>query len=285
MSHAPHIDNQLTADRRELKFRVPPSKARAFAQVLSERLPPHRFTGPGSNTLPGARHFVTTVYFDTAHHELYAAACAHGDSLKVRAKEYYDENLALTELVRTRAELVHSSPILWVEIKESHDARSTKRRIGIPKHEVSRFFATGQITEQMLEIQRELYAAASQEVLDGLVEVCRRFSTPLRPSVVVNYRRSAWQDADESLRVTIDRDLAFFAATANTWPESPRLEREHLGPKVGSDPAYIVEVKCLGSLPSWLDDTLLVHAGAPARTSKFLAASEAVLRTPDTGAP
>ncbi|MCX4245308.1 polyphosphate polymerase domain-containing protein [Paraliomyxa miuraensis] len=278
MSQAPHVDNQLTADRRELKFRVPPTGARLLARVLSERLPQHRFTGPGANALPGARHFVTTVYFDTADFELYQAARTCEGSLKVRAKEYYDENLALTELVRTRAALVHSSPILWVELKESVTGRSRKRRIGIPKHEVARFFATGQITEQMLEIQRRTYATASQEVLDALVEVCRRFTTPLCPSVVVNYRRTAWQDEDESLRVTIDRDLAFFAAAANTWPHSPRLERQHLGPKLGWDPLYIVEVKCLGGLPPWLQEALDTHAGELARTSKFLAASEAMLR-------
>jgi len=278
VSEAIHVDNQLTASRQELKFRVQRSGAKRIAKELGRHLGEHRFTGPGANTLPGARHFVTTVYFDTAAGELHATALKEEGSLKVRAKEYYDQNLALTELVRSRDQMVHCSPILWVEIKESHDTRSAKRRIGIPKSEVASFFSTGEISTEMLDIQRRVHADDSQRVIDELLEVCRRFSTPLRPSVLVNYRRNAWQDEGESLRVTIDRELAFFLATDTTWPGSPRLEREYLGPKIGSDPEFIVEVKSLGSLPSWLGDLLLSQAGDPVRTSKFLAASEALAR-------
>ncbi len=281
MSGGSHADERITADRRELKFRVPASRARAIARECGRYLPVHRFTGPGANRLPGARHFVTTVYFDTAGRELYAAARDSPGSLKVRAKEYYDHNVALTEMARTREQVLHSSPILWVELKESLDTRSMKRRIGIPKPEVSSFFATGEISQRMLDIQKMLYADASAEVLQGLLEVCRRYASPLRPSVLVNYRRSAWQNAEGTLRVTIDRDLAFFLATEQTWPESPRLEREALGPKIGVDPEYIVEVKFIDSMPGWLEQVLLDMAGYPVRMSKFLAASEAALRTMD----
>lgn len=283
MNGATQADARITANRRELKFRVPPSRARTIAAEVARFLPEHRFTGPGANRLPGARHFVTTVYFDTERHELYDAALRSAGSLKIRAKEYYDHNVGLTELARSKKQLVHSSPILWVELKESVATRSTKRRVGIPKEEVAEFFATGEISEQMLEIQRQVYADESSAVLGELLEVCRRFDTPLRPSALVNYRRTAWQDPEGSVRVTIDRDLAFFRATEDTWPRSPLLERAHLGPKIGFDPEYIVEVKSVGTMPSWLRALLLDQAGYPVRTSKFIAAMEAVIRITDRG--
>ena len=43
-----------------------------------------------ANRLPGAHHFVTTVYFDTAARDVFHASQAEGRSLKIRAKEYYD---------------------------------------------------------------------------------------------------------------------------------------------------------------------------------------------------
>lgn len=277
MSASLSADERLTAERSELKYLVSVPCARRIAAVLGERLVPHRFTGPGANRLPGARHYVTTVYFDTVDGELFASALAKRGSLKVRAKEYYDQHLALTEVARDRSALLRASPVLWVELKETLGERSAKRRVGIPKRDIATFFAHGTITEQLLEIQRKEYGEDATRVIDALREVCARFESPLRPSALVNYRRSAWQGADgQTVRVTIDRNLAFFAPPDDLWESAPGLERERLGPSVGGEPGCVLEVKTVGTLPAWLHDLLHTETDAPARFSKFVAASTAV---------
>ena len=276
MSKPLSADERLTANRSELKYRISVPQARAIAKVFAERLERHRFTGPGANRLPGARHYVTTVYFDTADRQLFADAQSQAGSLKVRAKEYYDQHVALTEVARDRSDLFRASPVLWVELKETSGQRSGKRRIGIPKRDLNTFFAHGTITEELLEIQRREYGEDATKVIDALREVCLRFDSPLRASALVNYRRSAWQGEGQTVRVTIDRNLAFFAPPADLWESAPGLERNQLGPAVGQAPGCVLEVKTLGPLPAWLTDVLRAEDAAPARFSKFVAASSAV---------
>ncbi|MEM7157660.1 MAG: VTC domain-containing protein [Myxococcota bacterium] len=276
MSASLSADERLTANRSELKYRISVPQARAIAKVFDERLERHRFTGPGANRLPGARHYVTTVYFDTADGRLFADAQAQAGSLKVRAKEYYDQHVALTEVARDRSALFRASPVLWVELKETSGHRSGKRRIGIPKRDINSFFAHGTITEELLEIQRREYGEDASKVIDALREVCLRFDSPLRASALVNYRRSAWQGEGQTVRVTIDRNLAFFAPPHDLWESAPGLERNLLGPAVGEEQGCVLEVKSVGPLPAWLVDTLRAEDAAPARFSKFVAASSAV---------
>src|SRR5688500_190901 len=88
---AAEADARLTADRDEVKYLVGREHAQELAVALGRHLPSHRFTGEGANPLPRPRHFVTTVYFDTASRHQFQAAHADGEhNLKMRAKEYYD---------------------------------------------------------------------------------------------------------------------------------------------------------------------------------------------------
>lgn len=70
-------DAQLTAHRREDKYLLSADAAKAVAAAANRHLTPHRFRGDGANLLPGARHFVTTIYFDTPSRELFHAAHGH----------------------------------------------------------------------------------------------------------------------------------------------------------------------------------------------------------------
>lgn len=277
-------DARMTAARDELKYLVPARSLQPLAQALMRRLPHHRFAGAGANKLPGPQHFVTTIYFDTPAREQYRAARAHGEhNWKLRAKEYYDLHPSLAELATDPAQIVRYQPVLWLELKSKHGARTGKRRIGIPKRELPAFFAHGVVTEELIALQ--LRAAArddasgrggAERALHAIAEYCRGFAEPLRADCLVNYRRLPWQSEDGALRVTLDVELAYFAAPADLWQRRTALVRESLGPPRGREAGGVLEVKTRGGVPEWLS-ALLAEASAEPRTfSKFEAASEAV---------
>lgn len=270
-------DALMTAERREDKFLVPVAHARALATVLDQRLDSHRHRGEGANTLPAARHYVTTIYFDTASRALYRAATSHADNhLKLRAKEYYDVHADLAETATDARQLVRFQPVLWLELKHKDRSFTGKRRIGIPKRDVSAFFAEGRITTEMVDIQTESYGRDARDVLDAVADLCARCAEPLRADCLVNYRRTAWQDEAGELRVTIDTGLAFYAPPADLWSRDWALVRPTLGPAVASEQRRVLEIKSRAALPAWLVDALAANHIRPAPYSKFEAASAAV---------
>lgn len=292
--------SSITQNRRELKFKLAEARAAAFAAEVAARIPKHRFQGTGANRLPRARHYVTTVYFDTAARDLYRAVRADPDSLKIRAREYYDLHPELLELATDARDIVRYSPVLWIEIKGKRDGRTYKRRVGIPKGDVEPFFERGEVSHAMRELQRASKSPALRESeavefppaaepledqpagdqpLDMIAELSAlraRFSEPLRASCLVNYRRAAFEDAAGTLRITFDQRMACFAAPAGLWTSSKPLVREALGTPAYEEPCYILEVKARGALPRWLSD-LLADVGEEEHVfSKFLTASETV---------
>jgi hypothetical protein len=282
---AVHESSAITRDRHELKFTLSELHAQEFAAQVSARIPKHRFTGRGANRLPRARHYVTTVYFDTFSRDLYRAVREDPNSLKIRAREYYDLHPELLELANDPRDIVRYSPVLWIEIKGKRDGRTHKRRIGIPKADLSPFFERGEVSQAMREIQRAARvdrpstaepAAPSDDVIAELSALRARFSEPLRASCLVNYRRTAFEDTAGSLRVTFDQRVAYFSAAESIWQSEKPLVREALGMPAREQSGYILEVKTRGELPAWLTD-LLERTGAEQHAlSKFVTASEAV---------
>jgi hypothetical protein len=292
----------ITQNRRELKFKLPESQAAAFAAQVSARIPKHRFQGTGANRLPRARHYVTTVYFDTAARDLYRAVRDDADALKVRAREYYDLHPELLELATDARDIVRYSPVLWIELKGKRDGRTFKRRVGIPKDDVVPFFERGAVSPAMRELQRTSHppplrtelasefpppsdapahepsgdSQPSLDMIGELNELRARFTEPLRASCLVNYRRTAFEDAAGTLRITFDHRVACFSAPGDLWSSSKPLVREVLGAPAYEERCYILEVKVRAELPSWLSD-LLEQAGAAENAfSKFVTASEKV---------
>lgn len=271
------IDARMTADRREAKYLLSAEQARVIVAALHRELVVHRHRGEGANTLPGAHHFVTTIYFDTASRALYQAALASGDShLKLRAKEYYDLHPELTETATEVRQLVRFSPILWLELKHKNGAHTGKRRIGIPKRDVPAFFAEGAITSEMVHIQERTFGQDARSVLRAVAELCASCAEPMRADCLVNYRRIAWQDPAGDLRVTIDGGLAFFAPPEDLWRRDWALVRQSLGAPVGVEPRRVLEVKSHGDPPAWLTVLLGAEGVDVVRFSKFDAASSSI---------
>jgi len=272
--------SSITHDRRELKYKLSQAHASAFAARVAARIPMHRFQGKGANNLPRARHYVTTVYFDTPSRELYHAVRADGDSLKVRAREYYDVHPELAEIANHAHELVRYTPVLWIEIKGKADGRTYKRRIGIPKGDVAPFFERGEVSQAIRDIQRSSQGSQADDVIHDLLALRSSFREPLRASCIVNYRRTAFEDGAGSLRVTFDQRVSCFAAQETIWSSSHALVREVLGIPSYEEPGYIVEIKAVGELPSWLCELLLETGAVEHSFSKFVTASETVFGAP-----
>ncbi|MET0384523.1 MAG: polyphosphate polymerase domain-containing protein [Polyangiales bacterium] len=272
----------ITHDRVELKFKMRASHAAHFTRSVLEHVSEHRFEGEGANRLPRARHFVTTIYFDTPSLDLYRAVRGNDDNLKVRAREYYDLHPELLELATSQSQIVRYSPILWVEIKGKQSGRTYKRRVGIPKHDVSAFFEHGTVSDTMLALQGQKAEKGGTSVVNELLELRKRFNEPLRPSCIVNYRRTAFQDPRGSLRITLDQRLACFAARSELLVQPRPLLREYLGGARYEEPSVVLEIKLTGAMPSWLKELMDLTKAERFSFSKFVTASEAVygLHTP-----
>ena len=266
----------ITHDRVELKYKVSPSHAATFMRALASHVAEHRFEGKGANRLPRARHYVTTVYFDTPSLDLYRAVRASEDNLKVRAREYYDVHPELLELATSQAQVVRYSPVLWVEVKGKHQGRTYKRRVGIPKPDVGAFFERGTVSVAMRELQAEHGAKHAEEVIDELLELRSRYAEPLRPSCLVNYRRTAFQNPEGSVRITLDQRLACYAPPADLLQRPLPLLRENLGSACYEESAIVLEVKLTGATPAWLEEMLQTARAERFAYSKFVTASEAV---------
>lgn len=270
-------DARMTAERDEVKYRVPQAKVREFAAAMVRHLPHHRFTGEGANPLPRPRNFVTTIYFDTVSRMQYQAAQADSEhNLKMRAKEYYDLHPSLAELATDPRQIVKYSPVLWLELKFKDITKTGKRRIGIPKAQIGGFFDHGQITPEMVDLQRPLFGAESELVLRDIASYCAKYGEPFRADCLVNYRRISWQDDEGALRVTLDMGLEFYAPPADLWQRKHALVRETLGPTCGKVADGVLEVKSRDLAPPWLD-ALVDRCGiVKEKFSKFEMASEAV---------
>jgi hypothetical protein len=269
-------ESAITHDRVELKYKVSAAHAAAFSGALAKHVTEHRFEGKGANRLPRARHYVTTVYFDTPELELYRAVRADDDSLKIRAREYYDLHPELLELATRAHDIVRASRVLWIEVKGKHLGRTYKRRVGIPKADVAAFFEHGEVSPDMLEIQRKQRGLNGEDVIAELLELRARYSQPVRPSCLVNYRRTAFQDQQGSLRITLDQRLACFAPAPDLFTPPRPFVRESLGKAVHDERAIVLEIKTTTALPAWLDELMARTHALHFGSSKFITATEAV---------
>ena len=269
-------DAQMTAHREEAKYLVSLEQARVVVRELDRRLDAHRHRGEGANRLPQAQHYVTTIYFDTPSRTLFQAASQSGSHLKLRAKEYYDLHPDLTETATDPRQIVRFQPILWLEIKSRDGVHSGKRRIGLPKRDVPAFFARGEVTPEMVQIQEASHGAEARSVLEAVRDLCSSCSEPLRADCLVNYRRKAWQDAAGELRVTLDSGLAYYRPPDDLWDREWALLRSTLGTPVASAEHRVLEIKSRADQPAWLKELLQTQGIQLASFSKFEAASSAV---------
>lgn len=269
-------DARMTAQRSETKYLVRAEHVRALIAEINRHLTAHRHVGEGANRLPDPQHHVTTIYFDTPSRALFRAAQEHASHLKLRAKEYYDTHPGLMETATDPRQLVRYQPTLWLELKSRDGQQSGKQRIALPKRDVPEFFARGVITAEMIALQEASYGREGRRVLEAVAALCANVGEPLQADSLVNYRRMAWQDDAGELRITLDRDLAFYHPPADLWTRDWALLRETLGSPVAKESRRILEIKLRGAPPPWLTAVLHTLEIACSSFSKFEAASSAI---------
>ncbi len=278
------VDRRMTADRQEIKYLLSADDARSLAERADRELVRHSYSGRGANSLPGADHYVTTVYFDTENRDMYRQSLADESSTKVRAREYYDDHPDLVELATDPEQLIRYNPVVWLEIKHRDRQKTRKRRVGLPKRDIPSFFGRGEITPEMVDLIERDHGAAAHEVLRELEALFQRFDQPLQAQCLVNYRRAAWQGPTGGLRLTIDDSLAVFRPPRDLWTRSTPLTRASLGERCHRFTARILEVKSRASWPPWLRTFLAGHSSAElpgcpgVRFGKFLLASTVIHR-------
>jgi hypothetical protein len=264
----PALSNgDITSDRRETKYLIPMDRVGGLANALRQHLPLHRFTGENANALPGAHHYITTVYFDTPSRRHYRAATSGARSVKLRAREYYDVHPSLAEVATHADEILKYDPWLWFELKRRGAGRSEKRRFRLPKRDVPALFARASSTERSTPPNGEL------EVIEAYL---RELDEPLEATCLVNYRRVAWQSPDDALRVTLDLGLACYAPPADLFTRERPLERGLLGKPASVLDDAVLEVKACRGEPAWLADAIRGAAVVPLEFSKFVAAAQSV---------
>jgi hypothetical protein len=274
-SFAPATDRSadiaITAEREERKYVVSADKLPALSRCIQGRLESHRFTGEAANRLPGAQHFTTTIYFDTPSLAYYFAARANMQSnVKIRAKEYYDLHPSLAELATDPEQILRYQPWLWFELKRREGLTTTKRRFRFPKQAAATLFDENRAPQGLPQTGLERSDA------EALIQHVRDQQERVVPSAVVNYRRVSYQNADSTLRVTIDVGLAFFRVPPDLFRRTRPLSRTELGVPAGIEKRAVVEVKRRSALPAWLEQALSDAGSGPQSFSKFVAASEAI---------
>lgn len=271
-SRAALADAAITAEREETKYLVDKRELPALLRKISAELEAHRFTGDSANRLSGAEHFVTTIYFDTPSLSYYRASQQNQHSnLKIRAKEYYDLHPSLAELATDPEQILRYQPWLWFELKRREGLVTSKRRFRFPKAAAASLFEERTLPEELAT-----HSAEEQADAQALVEHVHAQSEPIVPSALVNYRRLSYQNADGTLRVTVDLGLSFFAVPADLFRRARPLSRSALGKPAGLEPRAVVEVKRRTALPAWLVSALGQAGGGSTSYSKFVAACGAI---------
>jgi len=259
-------------ERTERVYFLSSQSAQAFVGGIEAHLRPHTFR-PDLDF--SSAHYITTLYFDSDAQAI-ARSCERGDSVKLRAREYYD---------READDTVRREPFLWLEVKTREGSTTRKMRVGIPIAEVASFLQNGLITRRMIGLRHWLWGESAEAIIDAISKLCRRTAEPLRPDCLVHYRRRAWQDPSEAVRVTLDSELAFYRAPLDIFKTSHSLSEALIGPPVRRLHQELVEIKIRGAPPAWLERLIqaggLQPAGVGRRPfSKFIAASHAVHPVP-----
>jgi hypothetical protein len=270
-----YTPTKMFAERSEHAYFLNADHARVFVERVGEYLGAHCFYQNEADTFEPPAHYVTTLYFDSPTHEILRACQRGAAGMRLRAREYYDCDPKLG---------IRREPLLWLEVKASFGSSIRKTRFAIPSTEIHAFLSDGVITRRMLMMQRSTWGRAAEAVIQEIAELCTQTVGPLAPDCLAHYRRRAWQDVGETMRITLDTELVFHRPPANLFRNGSTLSDAVVGPPAGQLRYNLVEIKLRRDQPAWLR-RLIVDVGlepaldGPRAFSKFVAAARAVHST------
>jgi SPX domain protein involved in polyphosphate accumulation len=269
---AAYLPTKMFAERSEHAYFLTADNARTFIDRVGEYLGAHCFYQSEADTFEPPAHYVTTLYFDSSTREILRACERGAAGVRLRAREYYDCDPKLG---------IRREPLLWLEVKASSGSSTRKTRFAIPSSEIHAFLSDGVITKRMLMLQRPTWGRSAEAVIQEIAELCTKTAGPLRPDCLAHYRRRAWQDVGETMRITLDTELSFHRPPPNLFRGGSTLSDAVAGTPAGVLRYNLVEIKLRRDQPTWLRQLILDLGLEPALDgrrvfSKFVAASRAV---------
>ena len=166
--------------------------------------------------------------------------------------------------------------MLWLELKVREGLRSEKYRMGISPMELRRFLGQGRRQRRGMSSIPPPANAQRGDTYEVLRNYLDGFDAPLQASCRVHFRRRAWEDAQGSLRVTMDSELRMFGPP-ELWARDVPTFHSPADTPTASESRVIVELKSLGEVPSWWDELEQQHGTERSRYSKFCTAARAAL--------
>ena len=240
--------SKTTGARFEQKFLVASSLVGRLRAYLDRQMRRHDATNAHSSEI--VDHWVTTVYFDTASRHIFRAQSEHGESMKVRAREYYDVLDSLAELATEASSATHTTPWTWLEFKWKESGETRKQRVAVTRAEIPEL-----VLQQLPDKDGPARAVDTVELSrmkEALAQLEEKYGEQLRPDCIVSYRRWAWEDPRGDLRITLDTHLVGYEATSGLWEFTKPLTRAELGQPQFSLDAAVLEIKSTKDLPEWI---------------------------------
>src|SRR4030095_9324641 len=151
----------------------------------------------------------------------------------------------------------------WVEVKTAQGERRTKRRFRLTKNLLLDFLQGVEAGGSVFDYNK---ADASPDVIRKLYrETQESISTMgLKPFILVNYKRIAFQNETE--RLSIDWDVEYYPVTTEVYDY--RSWKDMVEKPVGKADKVILELKYLeGTVPAWFAE---LRRKYPVREREFL---------------
>jgi hypothetical protein len=235
----------LYGSRSERKFVVTPEVAAALRATVAVRMALEQFV-PGRQ-----RTLIHSIYFDSPDFELFRRSL-QGDaalSLKLRLRSYGDAATPGT-----------SDAARFLEAKvgaTSADGMRLKHKARLPLDDAALATVLG-----LPGAAPAFVPGARKKFWRPLLAIMGDLA--IQPCLTVSYEREAFVDTAGLLRVTLDAD--YHASPVIAGAVTPLA-----GPAGRLGDARIVEIKCVGALPAWLEAALVQLGLDPAgeRFSKF----------------
>ncbi|MGN0077164.1 MAG: VTC domain-containing protein [Coriobacteriales bacterium] len=239
-----------TFKRKEIKYRLSPNQLHALEHELRAHMRPDAY----------GRTLISSMYWDTPERSLI------GRSVE---GPLYKEKLRLRRYGSAAA--LDNEPV-FLEVKKKYKGIVYKRRVMLSGRAAACLLTGSGYEDAVLAfpLAGEGQAARSLEPRNRQIgaevrQLCRACGE-LRPSMTIEYQRTAWEllpgspDAWTQLRLTIDEELAF----RDLMGAQPQLSRSLL-------PAgeAVLEVKALGAMPRWLVDALEASRILPGSFTKY----------------
>jgi SPX domain protein involved in polyphosphate accumulation len=178
---------------------------------------------------------ICNIYFDTQNSDLIR---------KSIEKPVYKEKIRLRSYG-----IPNKEDRVFLEIKKKFDGVVTKRRIALKLEEVYEYLENNKKPEVNKQIFNE-------------IDYCfKKYN--LKPSMYISYERYSYMGKeDENFRLTFDTNIISRESDLN-------LDKGDYGINVIGKDVFLMEVKCLESMPLWLTNALSVLKIYPVSFSKY----------------